>query len=464
MWGILLQRNSQVSLSRQIYKALSENITKGVIQSGEALLSTREMARQLGVSRNTVCEAYDMLLAEGFTISRQGAPTRVAEGLSLVKPDANKERQRDEIQKPRICADFDTGKPDLRYFPKYQWLSLLRNAYEQMQLEQFGYTGPDGLEALRIEISAWLLRSKGLSVDYKDIFVTAGATHALHILCELLCRDGHGIIMEDPCHMGMLRVLQSQRYPVYAVPVDSHGMDTAQLEKCSAKAIYVTPSHQFPLGGILPATRRAVLIRFARENDMMIIEDDYDSEFRYCGEPIAPLYAMDPEHVVYVGTFSKALFPALRIGYAILPPALHRQWRRLRTHTDVQNPPFEQLALAEYLRTRKFDRYVQKMRRIYGERRKVLLDALTEAFGSSWQPWGDAAGLHIALSFADKHFDMDYEKNAADYGICVTSVDYHSINKGRHFDKLLIGYGHLEPEEIRSNVRLLKNFMLENDK
>lgn len=460
MWGIILQRDSQISLSRQIYKAISENITKGKIKSGEALPSTREMARQFGVSRNTVCEAYDMLLAEGFAISRQGAPTRVAEGLFIKRPDVNTQTQRDDINKrPNIYVDFDTGKPDLRLFPKYQWLSLLRNAYDQMPIEQFGYTGPDGLEPLRCEISAWLLRSKGLTVDHHDIFITAGATHALHVLCTLLCANGKGIIMEDPCHMGMLRVLQSQRYPVFAVPVDSHGLVTDRLEKCNAGAIYVTPSHQFPLGGILPASRRAALIRFARENGMLIIEDDYDSEFRYCGEPVAPLYAMDPEHVIYVGTFSKALFPALRIGYAILPPALQRQWRRLRTHTDVQNPPFEQLALAEYLRTRKFDRYVQKMRRVYAARRQVLLDALAEAFGTSWKPWGDAAGLHIALAFQDKRFDGEFEKIAADNGISIATVDCHSIGKDRHLDKLLIGYGHLEPDEIRSGVCLLKSFM-----
>ena len=228
------------------------------------------------------------------------------------------------------------------------------------------------------------------------------------------------------------------------------------LHECSdACAVYVTPSHQFPLGGILPAMRRAALIRFARDNDLYIIEDDYDSEFRYCGEPVAPLYTMDPRRVIYVGTFSKSLFPALRVGYVILPEQLHRQWKDLRTHTDVQNPLFEQAALAEFMRTGKLDKHVRKMRKIYGLRRQVLLDSLKDNFGSDWIAFGDDAGLHTAIDFPGMEFDEAFRKGCMQKGIRITPVESHCIEKGRHKSMLLMGYGHLDQEEIVSGVRLL---------
>jgi len=242
--------------------------------------------------------------------------------------------------------------------------------------------------------------------------------------------------------------------------VDEQGLQTEYLtSEGTACIVYVTPSHQFPLGGILPASRRASLIRFARENEVYIVEDDYDSEFRYCGEPIMPLHSMDPQRVIYVGTFSKALFPALRIGYVILPRQLQKRWRDLRTYADVQNPPFEQAALADLLRTRKFDRYIQKMRKIYGERRRVLLESLNQTFGSGWCAYGDAAGLHLTVKFPGMRFDDAFRKNCLESGISITPVEHHCIQKERHLNKLLIGYGHLEPEEIRNSIRLLYNFI-----
>jgi GntR family transcriptional regulator/MocR family aminotransferase len=228
--------------------------------------------------------------------------------------------------------------------------------------------------------------------------------------------------------------------------------------------VYVTPSHQFPLGGILPAARRAALIRYAREKEVYIIEDDYDSEFRYCGEPVAPLYALDPQRVIYVGTFSKTLFPALRIGFVLLPRILQKRWRTLRTHADVQNPVFEQAALAMLLRTRKLDRHIQKMRRVYGQRRQALLDALKESFGNGFIPWGDAAGLHLAVQFPGMCFDDAFHKACQDQSIYVTPVDRHCIIKGCHSDKLLLGYGHLTPEMIWAGIPLLAQAVREGTK
>lgn len=460
MWGIEVQRNSEIPLSRQIYQIFKDQITSGRIKACEALPSTRELAKHLAVSRNTVCEAYEMLLAEGFVNSRQGSPTRVAEGLYIKKTPELINTEHTSSPDLPVLADFRTGQPDLQHFPRFQWLQLVRKTYESMPLSQFGYSKPEGLPHLRKEIAAWLLRSKGMIVSPEDIFITAGATHALHLISSLLCHNKKGIIIEDPCHLGMLRVLQGKGYPVYPLPVDEHGLQTQYLKEKNVGAIYVTPSHQFPLGGILPASRRAALIRFARETGTYIIEDDYDSEFRYCGESIAPLHSLDPQRVIYIGTFSKILFPALRIGYAILPSVLHKQWSYLRAHTDVQNPPFEQAALAFYLESRKLDRHVQKMRRIYKEKRNMLLSSLEIVFEKEWRVWGDAAGLHLALEFPGMCFDDAFTKKSKDFGINITPLEYHSINKGKHLDKLLLGYGHMEPGNIHKAIVMLHNVII----
>ena len=402
-----------------------------------------------------------MLAAEGFVVNRQGAPTRVVEGLRVEKLSGSASYEKDTKSIIRIfAADFRTGRQDLRQFPRFLWQQMLHMASGEMRLEQYDYAGPQGLLELRKEIAAWLFRSRGLTADPRDIFITAGATHALHLIADLLCVERQKVLMEDPCHTGMLRTFQNKGCFIAAVPVDEQGLQTEYLTgKERACAVYVTPSHQFPLGGILPASRRASLIRFARESESYIVEDDYDSEFRYCGEPVAPLQSMDPQRVIYVGTFSKTLFPALRIGFTILPQQLQRRWRVLRTHADVQNPPFEQAALTELLRTRKFDRHVQKMRRIYGERRRALLESLTQTFNGGWRVYGDAAGLHLAVEFPGMRFDDAFRENCFQSGIFITPVEHHCIQKERHLDKLLIGYGHLGPEEIRNGIELLHDFM-----
>lgn len=454
MWGIELNRQSDVPIKRQIYEAFKQRMMNGSLKEGEAMPSTRELASALSVSRSTVCEAYDMLLAEGFIIAHQGAPTRVAPGLTVDEAPLQKPRRKPKREKA-YAADFKTGQPDLREFPRFSFEQCLKKATSELSLASFGYSGAQGSPPLREEIAAYLYRSRGIKADPQDIFITAGATHALHVIAELLREKSNDILIEDPCHTGMLQAFMLRGYMPIPVPVDEAGIQTDELEGMHGCPVYVTPSHQFPLGGILSATRRAALIRFARANESHIIEDDYDSEFRYEGEPIVPLYTMDPQHVIYVGTFSKVLYPALRIGYVILPRGLQKRWIQLRTYTDVQNPVFEQAALTDFLQTRRLDRHIQKMRKLYGTRRHMLLKSLGDAFGDTWRPWGDAAGLHIAVQFEGLRFDENVEAICREQGVRISSVARYCIEKGQHEDKLLLGYGHLNSDEIEKGVRLL---------
>lgn len=457
MLGICLDKSTGMPLRRQLYNALKDAMTQGRLTAGEALPSTRELALSLGVSRNTVCEAYDMLIAEGYAQSRQGAPTRVTAGLLLdatVQPPS-------QPQTPKKVwkADFRTGQPELRLFPWTAFVQVLHRCADGLPLSQLGYAGAQGLPALREEISGWLYRMRGIQADSQDIFITSGATHALHLAAEVLMAYGKHVLMEDPCHSGMLQTFADKGYTICPVHADAHGLCADSLGDYPPGPVYVTPSHQFPLGGILPASRRTTLIRYARAHDTYIIEDDYDSEFRYTGEPVAPMAAMDSQRVIYVGTFSKVLYPALRIGYALVPRALQERWKQLRTHTDVQNPSIEQAALAEFMRMRKLDRHVLAMRKVYSRRRQALIDCLTDAFGSSWQPWGDAAGLHLTAAFPGIQFGATFMDEAKRQSVRITTVETHCVQKGRHEDKLLLGYGHLTPEEIQSGVERLRTLI-----
>lgn len=455
MWEIHLQSGGEVGLSSQIYLALKARILSGQLREGEALPSTRELAKTLGVSRNTASVAYDMLWAEGFIISRQGAPSRVADGLQLRFADTAQGVREKRNRKPDIRWDFKTGQPDLAEFPWKHWYEMIRGAAESLSASQFAYGGAKGYEPLCVEIAGWLLRARGMAVDPRDVFITSGSTQALYLLVEILQKRNCAFALENPSHPGIRTMLEDRNIPLCWLPVDCRGADIAAFDGKGVSAVYVTPSHQFPLGGVLPADRRAQLIRLALENDFYIIEDDYDSEFRYCGMPISPIYTMNSSRVIYVGTFSKTLFPALRIGFVVLPEELQKRWRHSRNYLDVQNPVLEQAALAEFLRTRKMDKHIRKMRRIYGERRNALLEILHAKFGDAVIPWGDASGLHAALAFPGRKFDSRFITRCESAGIRISPVSQYCARETEHTDKLLLGYGHLTPEEIGSGLNVL---------
>jgi GntR family transcriptional regulator/MocR family aminotransferase len=463
MHGILLNKNGGTPLKRQLYEALRQRILMGQLEGGEAMPSTRALAASLGLSRSTVLEAYEMLSAEGYLVSKMSAPTRVEHGLALPTQDMRPARPSAEPEMP-VRISFQTGRPELRAFPRRQWQAMLTRTADTLPLEALGYGDPQGMPALRQEIAAWLLRSRGLAVSADDLYITAGTTHALHLLSLLMCTGGRRLAVEDPCNSVMLASFRQGGAGIVPVAVDAHGLQTDRLPLFEGiAAVYTTPSHQFPLGGILPASRRAALVRYARAADCYIVEDDYDSEFRFAGEPVAPLWSMEPQRVVYVGTFSKSLFPALRIGFAVLPRALRAGWLTLRTHTDVQNPPFAQVALAEFLRTRKMDRHVHAMRRLYGRRRAALLGALAATFGSRAIPFGDASGLHIAVAFPKDIIDARFLCLCKQRGLFLLPLESHCLTKGRYAQMLLLGYSHLDETEINEGVRLLADVLRERE-
>ena len=460
MLGIALRHDGEVGLSQQIYRSLKAQIITGQLTQGEELPSTRELAGALDVSRNTVSVAYDMLWTEGYINRKQGAPSRVANGLQLKHLQAaNESPKAQAVRKPDILWNFQSGKPDLSVFPWTSWNQMIKQAADTLSPRQLAYTGPKGYEPLCEEIAGWLFRTRGMEVKAGDVFITSGATQALFLLVEMFGRTRLPFALEDPSHPGVRTLLKDRGIPVHWMRVDAQGADVASLNGRDIAAAYVTPSHQFPLGGILPAARRAALIRYAAEKDFYIMEDDYDSEFRYEGSPVSPIYTMDSTRVAYIGTFSKTMFPALRIGFAVLPKALQGRWRHAKTYLDVQNPVLEQAALQAFLQARKMDKHIRHMRRLYGEKRGVLLESLRQSFGTAVVPWGDASGLHIALQFPQHRFDETFAAMCRKRGMRIAPLMRYCAGEQTHEDKLLLGYGHLNPEQIRDGVRMLRQWI-----
>ncbi len=464
-----LDRNSEVALSRQLLEWFRDAALRGDLAGGERLPATRVLSSQLGVSRNTVCEAYELLAAEGYIECSVGSRARIAQGVAL--RDASYSRRSPsaaavarassgESGYPPIVADFRTGRPDTATIPRKTWIRAVLLASESLRDRDWLYGPSEGSMELRAEIASYLFRSRGIRVDRDSVFVTAGATHALHVLALVAARRGRAVAVEDPCHSGMLGTLRGVGLRTLAVEADESGMVTNALRGLDAGWGYVTPSHQFPLGGVLPAERRAELIAWARDRDAFVAEDDYDSEFRFAGLPVAPLWGMDPERVVYVGTFSKTLFPALRIGFALVPRALRDEWRDARVHSDVHNPPFEQAALAHLLEDRTADRHIARMKRRYASRRTALLESVArELEAGEVRVLGDASGLHIALRIRGGRFDADFERRARARGVRIAGAERHAIEKGRWTDTLLLGYGHLDERAIERGMALIPELL-----
>ena len=457
MLGINLDRASSAPLSRQIHDHICRLILEAHLAAGDPLPSTRELARSLGVSRNTVTEAYEMLWAEGYVAARQGSRYRVEEGIRLGASTVDAE---DRPRSPAPVAkkfrhDFRTGVPDLDRFPFLAWERIRRSVLETIKPGEITYGDTRGYGPLRLAIAKWLLRSRGVAADPENIFIASGATHAMSLAVETLCVNGGSFAVENPCHVGMSRLLRLKRIPFAPVRVDEYGMRVEDIDAEGLVGVHVTPSHQFPLGHVMSAGRRARLISLARERGFCVVEDDYDSEFRYGGRPLAPLVSLDADRVVYVGTFSKTLFPALRIGYAIVPGRFHAAWLRLRRYTDVQNPVVEQVMLAEFLDRGKMDMHVRKMTKLYGRKREALLEAVAAVFGSDAEILGDRAGLHLAVRVRGARFGRELKDCCRDRGVLIMPCARYAVYTSEFDDVLLLGYGGIEERDIRSGVAVL---------
>ena len=457
---IAVDRALPVPLTRQIYGRMRDLVLAGGLAAGTRLPSTRALAAELGVSRNIVLEAFDQLLAEGYLEARVGAGTYVASGAvfgTRRQPGLSAIRRIGFRPFQTGLVDFRSGLPDLTRFPVRTWQRLSREVWGSLTPLDLSYGQPEGRPELRAEIARYIGAYRGVRCHPEQILVTGGTTQAVGIVSRLILRgERRTCILEDPVTGDIQRITAGFGGRIVPVPVDDRGLDVEALPpRARPGFIYVTPSHQFPLGVTMPIQRRAGLLEYARARGAWVVEDDYDSEFRYDSPPISSIQGLDPSRVVYIGTFSKTLCPALRVGYIVLPPELVNRGREVKWFTDLHNSSVEQLVLARFMAEGHFLRHVHAMKKVHRAHRKVLVDALRRRFGDGVEVLGSAAGLHLCARFRGTRFTGALLARILKAGAKVYPVEEHAIRKGRWSDTLILGFGMLTPARIEEGVRIL---------
>ncbi len=398
-----LDRGSDQPLRSQLETGLRAAIRDGRLHAGERLPSSRELARELGVSRGLVQECYSQLLSEGYLDSRVGSATRVAlcayPGAYPAEPALGADRTRGPAASPRLIADFRSGVPDLASFPRGDWVWAMREACREVATADLDYGDPRGSGVLREVVAGYLRRVRAAAADPENLVVCTGFAQGLNLVLRVLNQVGVGrVAFEDPGY-GDVKASTSVRSAGLAdaqavhVPVDDLGVDVAALAASGARAVVVTPAHQSPTGVVLAASRRHALVEWAYRHDAFIVEDDYDSEFRYDREPVGVLQGIAPDRVFTLGTASKSLAPAVRLGWVIAPPALAGAVAEAKMLADRGTSGLDQLALAALLRSGRYDRHLRRMRGTYARRRTALIEALSR-HAPAVRLTGLAAGFH----------------------------------------------------------------------
>jgi GntR family transcriptional regulator/MocR family aminotransferase len=442
-------------------QALREAIRTGRLGPGTVLPSSRGLAADLGLSRNTVVDAYTQLVAEGYIVTRAGAVTAVADaGLS----DGQVAETRSSV--PRFRVDLRPGLLDIATtFPRAPWLKAVRSVLHTAPDEAFDYGDPRGRGELRAELATYLARSRGVVTTPGRIMVCAGFSHGLSLLARVLRDDGVGVVaMEDPCLPVHRQIIEQQQLSIAAMPVDDLGARVDQLDCAGARAAIVTPAHQYPVGVTLAPSRRTAMTAWARECDGVVVEDDYDGEFRYDRQPVGAMQGLAAEHVVYAGTVSKTLAPGVRLGWLVLP---HRLVEPIVEANSMGrggwNPPtLEQLALAELLRNGHYDRHLRRLRATYRARRDALLSALADALPRA-APTGIAAGLQLVVPLPGiRRSEQDVRAAAQERGIALGYLGPHWHDGGAARDPgVIIGFARPPtaafPKAIREVAALLRD-------
>ncbi|MGA6168188.1 PLP-dependent aminotransferase family protein [Amycolatopsis magusensis] len=428
--------------------ALREAIRSGRLPAHTRLPSSRDLATQLGLARGTVMAFYAQLVAEGYLFAERGSGTRVAP-----IGGGQETRATAEASAPAWRYDLKPGLPALGAFPRAEWLAAEREALNSLPDAGLGYPDPAGLHELRVELASYLGRVRALPTTPDDLVITSGAAEALSLLTTVLHRRGdRRIAVEDPSHLGQADLLTSHGLEPVGVPVDEDGIDISKLTESGCGSVLVTAAHQFPLGMALHPARRRALLAWAERTGGLVIEDDYDAEHRYDRPALGAIRALDPTRVAYLGSVSKVLIPALRIGWLVLPPDLREEVVLTKKRHDLGCAPLPQAALARMLRSGGYDRHLRRTRRLYRQRRDALLDALATAL-PAWRPVGIAAGLHVVLRLPDGTDDTEVHQALAARGIHAPALSgYAHSAAGRPFPGLVLGYAASSPDRLRAVV------------
>ncbi|HEY1597946.1 MAG TPA: PLP-dependent aminotransferase family protein [Thermoleophilaceae bacterium] len=448
---LLLALEPGVGRRRGLEQALRRAIREGRVPVGERLPPTRVLARDLGVSRGTVVEAYEQLIAEGYLSARQGSGTAVARaGVAPSPPEPA------AVAEPQPRFSFHPGVPDPTAFPADQWVRALRRALRGVRPERLGYEDPHGTPELRYVLASYLARARGVVSSPELIVTCSGFVRGLGLVCAALHDLGaRRLAIENPTIPLHREVAAAAGLDLVPLEVDDHGARIDQLEASRADAVLVTPAHQFPLGSTLSPERRSGLVEWARHTGGFVIEDDYDGEFRYDRQPVGALQALDPEHVVYAGTASKTLAPGLRLGWLALPPALVGPVAAVKHLGERQLPFTDELALAELIESGDWDRHLRRMRGRFRTRRDRLIEML-ERLVPEARALGISAGLHAVVELPaggpgeDELLARAHERSVEMFGL---GRFWHE--PGPRPTALVVGYGSPPEHRFAAALRAL---------
>jgi GntR family transcriptional regulator / MocR family aminotransferase len=457
------------NLTNEIYRQLRAAILDGRLKSGDRLPPTRELASRLSVSRTTVMDVYDRLLSEGFTESRAGSGTRVSPDLipsrgSAAPPTGalQPRAQWASIEIPRGFGrpaefDFRTGTPDTRLFPFETWRRLQGREWRRSSVGIRAYGEPAGDLGLREAIASHLAIARGVRARSDDVVITNGTQQAADVVARALLEPGDVVAVEDPGYPPPRLLFASLGMRIVGVPVDAEGLVVDDIPS-DARLIFVSPSHQFPLGTSMSLRRRMALISWAEEHEAAILEDDYDTEFRFTGRPIEPLQLLDRSgRVIYVGTFSKTLLPALRVGFLVVPESIRHAVEAAKFVADWHTSLPTQRTLAAFIADGGLARHVRRMRTVYLERHDRIMDIAGRDFARELEILPASAGVHVSALARTRSLDdiSAVAERAAARGVAVQQLGWFAVGDDRRAG-LMLGYGAIATEHIREGLRRLK--------
>lgn len=472
-----------VPVYRRLYETLRRSILTGQLAPGSKMPSTRELSLQLSVSRMTVVNAYDQLAAEGYISGRSGSGTYVAQILpeellqiegphpAAAPPVANEPPR--ISRRGRMLASFDSsllrpsrtgntfsafhpGVPAMDAFPFDIWSKLYASRLKRMSGSLFGSGDPAGYAPLRDAVAAYLRNSRGVRCSPEQVFVVAGSQQALALIAQVLVDRGDTVWMEDPGHLATRNLFAIAGANILPVPIDSEGFDLpwALRHEGAPRLAFVTPSHQFPLGTVMSLPRRLALLKWARDSGAWIVEDDYDSEFRYAGRPLPSLQGLSErsaERVIHVGTFSLTVFPSLRLGHMVVPEDLIGAFAAARALSDAHSPSIDQAVLTDFIELGHFSRHIRKMRSLYAERQAALLSAASDRLGGLLDVSPDDAGTYLIGWLPRGSSDKWACAQAEEYGVTIKPLSVYSA-AGLDREGVILGYTAFTPGQIRHGV------------
>ena len=457
---LALDRTRAEPLRVQLERELREAIRSGRLAAGERLPSSRALATELGISRGLVLECYSQLQAEGFLTSHTGSATRVAAGaLAPASAPRLAPEPAGPAPSPGLAVDFCPGVPELTSFPRADWARAMRDSCRNATPSELGYGDPRGTEALRRVLAGYLGRVRGTVADSDQIVMCAGFGQGINLVLRSLAWDGiRRVAIEDPGDDEYFEIAARLGIEAVPVPIDERGIDVDALAAADVRAVILTPTHQFPTGTALAPERRQALVAWAKEREATIIEDDYDAEFRYDRDPVGALQGLAPDRVALIGTVSKSLAPALRLGWVVCPRHLLEPVTEDKRLSDRGSPTLEQLALAALIQAGRYDRHLRRMRELYSARRDALVRALAER-APHIALRGLAAGFHATARLRDGANEAAVVEAARARSIGVYAMSDFRLGRSSGPPQLVLGFGNLSEAAIRRGIAAIGDLL-----